>query len=100
MLRDQMRTEEAYHLGQTVDQFKENFESISGMLGLESYIRYFYHHIYSILDYFPEDDTLCILDEPNRSIEHAEAVEMEFRESMSGRLEKGYLLPSQSDVLF
>ncbi|MBP5281609.1 MAG: hypothetical protein J6Z22_03830, partial [Lachnospiraceae bacterium] len=35
------------------------------------------------------------LDEPLRIKEQAEAVELEFRESMSQRVEKGYVLPSQ-----
>ena len=32
--------------------------------------------------------------------EKAETVELEFRESMTQRLEKGYLLPGQADLLF
>lgn len=41
-----------------------------------------------------------LLDEPQRLKEKAETVETEFRESMSHRLEKGYLLPGQTDLLF
>ena len=40
-----------------------------------------------------------ILDEPNRLVEHAKATEMEFRESMIHRLEKGYMLPGQTEVI-
>ena len=50
-------------------------------------------------DYFDEENTLVILDETNRLTEHAQAVEQEFRESMEHRLEKGYLLPGQADLL-
>ena len=32
--------------------------------------------------------------------EKAETVETEFRESMSHRLEQGYILPGQADLLF
>ncbi len=43
---------------------------------------------------------MIILDEPPRLWEKGEAVEAEFRESMSHRLEKGYLLPGQTDLLY
>ena len=39
-----------------------------------------------------------ILDEPQRMKEKAETVETEFRESMSHRLEQGYILPGQADL--
>ena len=35
-----------------------------------------------------------------RILQRAEAVELEFRESMSHRLEKGYLLPGQTSILY
>ena len=41
-----------------------------------------------------------LLDEPQRMKEKAETVETEFRESMSHRLEQGYILPGQADLLF
>ncbi|MDE6606442.1 MAG: transcription-repair coupling factor, partial [Lachnospiraceae bacterium] len=42
----------------------------------------------------------CIfLDEPARIKEHAAAVELEFKDSMSHRLEKGYILPGQMTLL-
>ena len=39
---------------------------------------------------------MIFLDEPLRLKEQGEAVELEFRESMEHRLEKGYLLPEQT----
>lgn len=40
-------------------------------------------------DYFPADKTLIFLDEPNRLVENAEAVEEEFSQSCRNREEKG-----------
>lgn len=40
---------------------------------------------------------MIFLDEPLRLKEQGEAVELEFRESMEHRLEKGYLLPDRAD---
>ena len=52
----------------------------------------------SLLSYFGKN-TLLFLEEPKRLLERAEAVEEEFRESMSQRLEKG-LPAEEADVLF
>ena len=101
-MKEQGRREEAARLRQNVEGFQDTFEAYSGMVNLESYIGYFAPpgEIVSFFDYFKERDTLVFLDEPNRCVEKAEAVEYEFRESMAGRLEKGYILPGQMDVLF
>ena len=40
-------------------------------------------------DYFPADKTLIFLDEPNRLVENAQAVEEEFSQSCRNREEKG-----------
>ena len=54
----------------------------------------------SFLDYFDPETTLFFLDEPNRLLESGNAAELEFRESMQHRLEKGYVLPGQAGLLF
>lgn len=96
------KKEEAARLRQNVDNFRETFEAYHGMVNLESYISYFAKsgEISSFFDYFNGKKVCVFLDEPNRIAEKAEAVEYEFRESMSGRLEKGYILPKQMDVLY
>ncbi len=43
---------------------------------------------------------MIFLDEPARLKEAGETVELEFRESMTHRLEKGYLLPEQTELLY
>ena len=43
----------------------------------------------TFLDYFPADKTLIFLDEPNRLVENAQAVEEEFSQSCRNREEKG-----------
>ena len=50
-------------------------------------------------DYF-DGDALFVLDEPAHIAEKGETTALEFRESMTGRLEKGYILPAQADVIF
>ena len=67
---------------------------------IDSYLPFFYERVESFFDYFKGEDVCVYLDEPARCIEKGEAVEYEFRESMVSRLEKGYILPGQMEVLF
>ena len=98
--RKDRKNEEAHRLEQIIEEFIENLEYRGGSVGLESYMHFFYSDLVSFFDYFSKEDTLFCVDEPSRVEERAEAVEFEFRESMSHRLEKGYLLPSQTDVVY
>ncbi len=98
-LRGEFHTEEAHRIQQQVAELKEALE-LEGTVNLESYIRYFYEETVSFLDLFHKEESCIYIDEPSRVKEHAQAVELEFRESMMHRLEKGYLLPGQADLLF
>ncbi len=99
-LRKQMKTEEAHRLKTTVDEFMEQVRLLKSSVALDSFVEYFYEDTVCLLDYLPEEDCMVFLDEPARTIEKAETLELEFRESMSHRLEKGYVLPRQTDVLW
>ena len=99
-LKEQGLKEEAARLRQNVENFQETFQAYHGMVNLESYILYFEKQVVSFFDYFTKRSTVIFLDEPNRCVERAEAVEYEFRGSMSTRLEKGYILPKQMEVLY
>lgn len=94
------KKEEASRLRQSVANFRETYEVYHGLVNLESYVSYFTKNVSSFFDYFKGEDVCVYLDEPARCIEKGEAVECEFRESMVSRLEKGYILPGQMEVLF
>ncbi len=99
-LRDQMKTEEAYRLNSAVNEVLEGLREGFRVHGLGSYIRYFCEETVSFLDYFPGQELTIFLDEPLRLREKLEVTEEEFRESMSHRIEGGYLLPGQASFLF
>lgn len=99
-LREEFKTEESARIQNIIEEFKENLIEHQGSIAMESYISYFYDHTVSFFDYFDNEDTIFFLDEPGRLVEKGEAVETEFRESMIGRIEKGYILPGQMDVIF
>lgn len=100
VLRKQMKTEEAHRLKTTVEEFTEQVKLLKSAVSLDSYVEYFYENTVCLLDYLPLEDTVVFLDEPVRTIEKAETLELEFRDSMSHRLEKGYILPGQAEVLW
>lgn len=100
--RDAFKTEEAYRIKEQVRAIKEQlleFGVSVSSLNMDGYVQYFYDDLVSFLDYFSKDYTAVFLDEPSRIEEHADAILLEFRESMSHRLEKGYILPGQADIL-
>lgn len=98
-LRKQKKTEEANRVRTMAAELAEEIgEGVR--INLDGFIRFFYQHPVSLLDYFEASDSIIFLDEPNRLMEKAQVVETEFRESMTSRLEKGYVLPSQIDVFY
>ena len=99
-LRDQMKTEEAYRIDSSVRETLEGLQEGFKLHGLGSYIQYFCKDTVSFLQYFPKERLTIFLDEPLRLRDKAEVVETEFRESMSHRLENGYLLPGQVDFMY
>ncbi len=100
ILRDQRKTEEAHRISSIIKEFAEGLEEGYVSNGLDSYLTYFCQETVSFQQYFPEAQTAVFLDEPARLQEKGETVETEFRESMVHRLEKGYLLPEQTSLLY
>ena len=116
--RDQKKPEEATRIRRAVGELVESLKEGFDVQTLDAYIRYFYKDTVSFLDYMKEvgakvtlvssttetgkqtSGLALILDEPQRMKEKAETLETEFRESMSHRLEQGYILPGQADLLF
>lgn len=99
-LRAKHQIEEASRIRGIIKELTEGITQGWKRDGLDAYIRYFCPETVSFLDYFPAGDTLICLDEPARLKDKGETVEQEFRESMIHRLEKGYLLPGQTELLY
>lgn len=98
--RKERKPEEAHRVESQVQELTETALELSSMVNLESYLHYFYEEAVSFSQLLAGKAYVTFLDEPSRIREHADAVELEFRESMTHRLEKGYLLPGQTDLLF
>ena len=100
ILQKQEKHEEAARIKKQIEILREEVLELSMKVNLEAYMKYFYEQLESFLDAFPQTETCIYLDEPVHVLEHAKAVEFEFRESMSHRLEKGYLLKGQLELLY
>ncbi|NLG05519.1 MAG: transcription-repair coupling factor [Clostridia bacterium] len=101
-LRDEFKTEQAHRMMELANSVKEQMLELGSGGNMEGFLDYFYEEPVSFLQYFSEEkaDSMIFLDEPVRIMEKASVVEEEFRESMSNRLEKGYLLPGQMNILY
>lgn len=99
-LKKEMQTEAYARVNKEVARVKEELTEFHASSGLDSYISFFFDHTVSFLDYFADEDALFFMDEPARVMERAKGYELEFQESMKGRLEGGYILPTQASVLF
>lgn len=99
-LRREFHTEEAHRIATQVKELSEQVHEFRNLVNLDSYVHYFYEETVSFLELFDKSQTCIFVDEPARVKEHAQAVELEFRESMMHRVEKGYLLPGQMELLY
>ncbi|MBQ8261117.1 MAG: transcription-repair coupling factor [Lachnospiraceae bacterium] len=97
--RKEFKTEEAHRIKMLLEELSMQLTEADIGINLESYIHYFYDKTGTFLDLFSKDKTVLLLDETAKLREHAGAVEMEFADSMSARLEKGYVLPGQIKIL-
>ena len=92
------KTEESARLKAFAEEVKQSLTQWKQMSVLDGLAPNFYDRMVSFAEYFPKE-ALVVLDEPNRLWEEAQAIEKEFRESMTNRLEKGYVLPGQMNLL-
>ena len=97
--KESFRTEQYARLNKTVRAIKEGLENFAGASNVDSLVSYFYPDAVSFLDYLPED-TRIYVDEPAKVAAKAKAYYTEFQMAMESRLEGGYILPGQADVLF
>lgn len=99
-LRKETKIEEAHHIKKQAARLREQMEEFGVMANLDSYMRYFYDELSGFFELFDSDELLLVMDEPVRVKEHLDAVELEFRESMMQRMEKGYALKGQAELLY
>ena len=98
-LRKSFRTEAAHRIKKEVDALKEQLTEFNGAIGVDGFVDYFYSKTMSLLDCIPADACL-LLDEPRRIKECADMYMGNFNSAMKSRLEGGYILPGQLELLY
>ncbi len=97
--RKEFKTEEAARIKNMADQLTGQIREGWINQDIETHLTYFCKKTQSLLDYVGKD-ALVILDETHRLHEAADGASMEFTESMKHRLETGYILPGQMNMLY
>lgn len=98
-LKKEFRTEQYARLGKMVETVEEELKEFNSTMGLDSMVEYFYDETVSFLDYFKEDAHIYVI-EPDKVSRQATVYTQEFAASMEGRLEGGYVLPTQANVIY
>ncbi len=94
------RIVEADKVLKNLSGLKEKLLVLKDYSGCDNLINFFAVNTVSFIDYFDRENSVIILDEPSRIREKSKVSETEFRESMIHRLEKGSILPSQTEILY
>uniref|UniRef100_UPI0040567448 transcription-repair coupling factor n=1 Tax=Acetatifactor sp. TaxID=1872090 RepID=UPI0040567448 len=118
IFRDAHQPEEAHRIVTQVKELKEQLLEFQSKINLEGYIRYFYEDTVTLPELVMNlaggagvagasavtgmyaNNATFFIDEPVRVKEQADAIELEFRESMEQRARKGYILPGQMNILY
>jgi len=107
IFRDEHKPEEAHRIAAQVRALQEQLFELKSMVNLESYIRYFFKDTVTLPQIFRKleecenrKSLIFFLEEPGRIKEHGDAVTLEFQDSMSQRVLKGYILPGQMNILY
>ena len=97
--RKEMKTEEAYHLKSYVDKVVEETREWGLSQELETHLTYFCNEVHSLIDFLPKN-AYVFVDEIQKVILKGETTEKEFEDAMTHRVEQGYMLKGQLEMLF
>ena len=97
--RKAMKTEESHRIDVNLRQLKEGLDICPDDVNLESYIKYLYPEAGNFLDLFDRDKTMLLIDEPAKCDLHEVAIEAEFTDAISRRIELGQALSKQGDII-
>lgn len=80
-------------VGEAIDKLRNGINEIG------AFVNYLSVNTVSLFDYMPEN-TIVFYDEPKKMRAHVDTVYEEFSESMKERLQNGYILPRQTELIF
>lgn len=81
------------------NRLRHAYADFERTIDYSKFILSFTDEIEGFTDYFPKDETVFVLDEPDRIMERMELISYEYEESMKNRLEGGYVVASQTKLM-
>ncbi|MCF0130972.1 MAG: transcription-repair coupling factor [Pseudobutyrivibrio sp.] len=97
--RKEMKTEEAYRLKTYTERVIETTREWGLSQELEPHLTYFVDELHSLIDFMPKG-TYVFIDEIQKVLSKGKTTEAEFSDAMVHRVEQGYMLKGQLDMLF
>ena len=98
-LRDGFKTEAAARVKFEREDFELKVSAFAGKVNMDGYLKYFYPKASGFLDLFKDRSVIVCIDEPKKVDKKADETESEFKDSFKHRIEMGYALPGQLDLL-
>ena len=98
-LRKEFKTEEAARIKKDWESLELKIQAYSSRANLEGYIKYFYPSSEGFLNLLRGREVLITIDEPRKVNLAGNNTETEFKDSFTHRIQMGYALPSQLDLL-
>ncbi|MGN0395874.1 MAG: transcription-repair coupling factor [Coprococcus sp.] len=98
-LKADFKTEAYARLNREIESLREQLSEFNASASVDGYVDYFYSKTVSLLDCLP-DNAFVIVDEPQKVSSKGREYYDSFLESMKSRLEGGYILPGQLNLLF
>ena len=98
-LRGEFKTIEASRIKNEREQLDLKIEADLSSVNLDAYIKYFYPNAESFLDLFNERSVLLCIDDPKKVAIKGKEIEEEFKDSFNHRVEMGYALKGQLNLL-
>lgn len=99
LLRKKFKTEEAARLKNDRADLELKVSAFINKVNLDGYLKYFYPEAKGFLDLFKDKSVVVSMDEPRKIKAKGLEIEDEFTDSFSHRIELGYALPSQINLL-
>ena len=98
-LRGQFKTEAAARVKHEREDFELKIEAFANRVNMDGFLKYFYPKADGFLSLFKDRSVLICIDEPKKVDIKGIECEDEFRDSFTHRIEMGYALPGQLNLL-
>ncbi|MCR5847378.1 MAG: transcription-repair coupling factor [Lachnospiraceae bacterium] len=98
-LKEAFKTEASARVKYEREDFELKVSEFGTRVNMDGYLKYFYPKASGFLNLFENRSVIVCIDEPKKVDKKAGECEEEFKDSFSHRIEMGYALPKQLELL-